>query len=133
MLGGDVKILFYIVLYLVSIHLIRIFYYITWYLISTFYISIYYIKLCIDILIDVIPVTILKSWEEDFVSLGHMEGVGNVASADHDLSLEGGFIEVNGKEGRHAGGGVVAGATEQDGEGADNFVGGRVKKKGTVI
>jgi len=40
-----------------------------------------------------------------------VEGAGNVAAANHDLSLGGGVVEVNGEESGHAGGGVVAAAS----------------------
>jgi len=53
----------------------------------------------------------LKSWKEEFGCFSNVEGVGNVAAANHDLRLVGGVVEVNGEESGHARGGVVAAAS----------------------
>jgi len=53
----------------------------------------------------------MKSWKENFGCLDNVEGVGNIAATNHDLSLGVWVVEVNGEEGGHAGGGVVAAAT----------------------
>ena len=82
----------------------------------------------------------MKSWQEALFLLCQVECSRDVAAADDDLGLDGGGgvggcsgVEVNGEEGGHARGRVVAGAAREDGEGAEDLVGGGIKEEGTVV